>query len=56
MTNPKLHAQYAKAREADGSYREAVAAYEMAKDWLSVVRINLDHLRNPEAAVSIVKV
>lgn len=55
VANPKLHLQYAKAREADGSYREAAAAYEAAKDWLAVVRINLDHLRNPEAAVAIVK-
>jgi hypothetical protein len=56
VTTAKLHAQYAKAREADGSYREAAAAYLEAKDYLAVVRINLDHLRNPDAAVEIVKV
>lgn len=55
VTNAKLHLQYAKAREADGSYREAVQAYENAKDYLSVVRIHLDHLRNPDPAVKIVK-
>jgi hypothetical protein len=33
-----------------------VQAYEEAKDYLSVVRINLDHLRNPDAAVKVVKV
>ena len=56
MSNPKLHLQYAKAREADGSYREAAAAYENGRDYLAVVRINLEHLRNPDAAVKIVKV
>lgn len=55
VTTPKLHAQYAKAREADGSYKEAAAAYESARDYLSVIRLNLDHLRNPDEAVRIVK-
>lgn len=55
ITSPKLHAQYAKAREADGSYLEAAQAYELAKDYLSVIRINLDHLRNPDEAVRVVK-
>jgi WD repeat-containing protein 19 len=55
ITTPRLHAQYAKAREADGSYKEAVAAYEAANDHLSVIRLNLDHLRNPDEAVRIVK-
>ncbi|XP_073252735.1 WD repeat-containing protein 19-like [Porites lutea] len=55
VTSPKLHAQYAKAKEADGKYKEAAAAYEAAKDYDSVIRINLDHLQNPEEAVRIVK-
>ena len=38
MTNTKLHAQYAKAKEADGKYREAAVAYESAKDFDSVIR------------------
>ncbi|EDO29788.1 predicted protein, partial [Nematostella vectensis] len=55
VTSPKLHAQYAKAREADGKYREAAKAYEAAKDYDNVIRINLDFLQNPEEAVRIVK-
>lgn len=55
VTSPKLHAQYAKAKEADGKYKEAAIAYEAAKDYDSVIRINLDHLQNPEEAVRIVK-
>lgn len=35
---PRLQLQYAKAREADGAYKEAVIAYEAARDWDSVVR------------------
>ncbi|OON19731.1 hypothetical protein X801_04402 [Opisthorchis viverrini] len=35
---PRLQLQYAKAREADGAYKEAVVAYEAAHDWDSVAR------------------
>lgn len=38
VSSPRLHAQYAKAREADGHYREAARAYEAAKDFDSAVR------------------
>ncbi|BFZ14509.1 hypothetical protein BsWGS_17548 [Bradybaena similaris] len=55
ITSPKIHAQYAKAKEADGRYREAAEAYRMAKEWDNVIRINLDHLQNPEEAVKIVQ-
>ncbi|GFN82173.1 WD repeat-containing protein 19-like [Plakobranchus ocellatus] len=55
ITSPKIHAQYAKAKEADGRYKEAADAYKMAKEWDNVIRINLDHLQNPEEAVTIVR-
>ncbi|XP_022361796.1 WD repeat-containing protein 19 isoform X2 [Enhydra lutris kenyoni] len=55
VSSPKIHLQYAKAKEADGRYKEAVVAYENAKQWNSVIRIYLDHLNNPEEAVSIVR-
>ncbi|KAF3825268.1 hypothetical protein GH733_005902 [Mirounga leonina] len=55
VSSPKIHLQYAKAKEADGRYKEAVVAYENAKQWNSVIRIYLDHLSNPEKAVSIVR-
>ncbi|XP_043827945.1 WD repeat-containing protein 19 isoform X1 [Dromiciops gliroides] len=55
VSSPKIHLQYAKAKEADGRYKEAVIAYENAKQWNSVIRIYLDHLNNPEKAVRIVR-
>ena len=36
-------------------YKEAVVAYENAKQWNSVICIYLDHLNNPEKAVNIVR-
>ncbi|KAK6172308.1 hypothetical protein SNE40_015995 [Patella caerulea] len=55
ITSPKIHAQYAKAKEADGRYKDAAEAYKLAKEWDNVIRINLDHLQNPEEAVKIVR-
>ncbi|XP_036187344.1 WD repeat-containing protein 19 isoform X1 [Myotis myotis] len=55
VSSPKIYLQYAKAKEADGRYKEAVVAYENAKQWNSVIRIYLDHLNNPEKAVSVVR-
>ncbi|XP_072170705.1 WD repeat-containing protein 19-like [Diadema setosum] len=55
VTSPKIHTQYAKAKEADGKYKDAALAYQNAKDWDNVIRIQLDFLRNPEEAVRIVK-
>lgn len=55
ITSPKIHIQYAKAKEADGRYKEAADAYRSAKDWDNVIRINLDYLQNPEEAVKIVR-
>lgn len=55
VTAPKIHSQYARAKEAEGRYKEAAQAYANAKDWDAVIRINLDHLQNPEEAVRIVR-
>lgn len=55
ITSPKLLIQYAKAKELDGKYKDAAAAYKRGKDYENVIRINLDHLQDPEAAVLIVK-
>ncbi len=55
VTSQKIHGQYARAKEAEGRYKEAAMAYTSAKDWDSVIRINLDHLQNPEEAVRIVR-
>ncbi|XP_016278762.1 WD repeat-containing protein 19-like isoform X1 [Monodelphis domestica] len=55
VSSPKVHLQYAKSKEADGRYKEAVVAYRNAKQWDNVIRIYLDHLGNPEKAVSVVR-
>ncbi|XP_071315895.1 WD repeat-containing protein 19-like isoform X2 [Trachinotus anak] len=55
VSSPRIHLQYAKAKEADGKYKDAVQAYERAKDWNNVVRVLLDHLNNPEDAVRVVR-
>ncbi|XP_076468006.1 WD repeat-containing protein 19-like [Babylonia areolata] len=55
ITSPKIHSQYAKAKEADGRYKEAVVAYKSAKEWDNVIRLYLDFLNNPEEAVKVVQ-
>lgn len=55
VTAPKLHAQFARTREAAGEYSAAVASYEIAMDLDSVVRVYLTHLKNPEKAFAVVR-
>ena len=55
VASPKIHSQFAKAKELEGRYKDAAMAYGKAKDWDNVIRINLDHLQNPEEAVQIVR-
>ena len=55
ISSPKIQLQFAKAKEMDGKYKEAVAAYEAARDFDSAVRLFLDKLNDPENAVRIVK-
>ena len=38
VSSGRLHAQYAKAREADGHFSEAAKAYEAARDHDSAAR------------------
>ena len=38
VASPKIHQQYARAKEAEGRYKEAAQAYASAKDWDSVIR------------------
>ena len=38
VTTPKIHSQYARAREAEGRFKDAVVAYENAKEWDNVIR------------------
>nr|CAH7760831.1 unnamed protein product [Callosobruchus chinensis] len=55
VNSSKIHLQYAKAKESEKKYTEAVAAYEKAKDFDSVIRLHLEHLNNPEIAVELVQ-
>ncbi|CAB1443249.1 unnamed protein product [Pleuronectes platessa] len=54
VSSSKIHLQHAKAKEADGKYKDAAQAYESLKDWHNVIRVLLDHLNNPEDAELIV--
>lgn len=47
VSSPKINVQYAKAKESEGKYEEAAKAYEAAKDYENIIRINLQHLNNP---------
>merc|ERR1719197_1487164 len=55
ITTPKLHMQYAKAKESRGAYREALVAYERARDLDSVVRLYLQFLGEPQKAFQLVR-
>ncbi|XP_051161969.1 WD repeat-containing protein 19 [Leptopilina boulardi] len=55
ISSPKINIQYAKAKEAEGKYEEASRAYETAKDFDNIIRINLEHLNNPGRSVEIVQ-
>ncbi|CAK9825837.1 WD repeat-containing protein 19 [Anthophora retusa] len=55
ISSAKINIQYAKAKEAEGKYEEAAKAYETAKDYENIIRINLDHLNNPARSVEVVQ-
>ena len=53
ITSPAILVLVAKAKEAEKNYREAEKAYEKANDYENIIRLNLDHLDNPERAKNI---
>ncbi|KAK4886815.1 hypothetical protein RN001_003086 [Aquatica leii] len=55
ISSNKIHLQYAKAKESEGRYDEACKAYYVAKDYDSVIRLQLDYLNSPETAVELVQ-
>ncbi|KAJ8943661.1 hypothetical protein NQ318_005663 [Aromia moschata] len=55
VNSNKIQLQYAKAKESEKRYEEAVLAYQKAKDYDSVIRLHLEHLNNPEIAVELVQ-
>jgi len=54
VKSTKLHAAYAKAKENDGHFEEAIRSYRVAGDLDACVRIYLDHLCDPHSASEIV--
>ena len=54
VTSLKLYAVHAKAKEAEGKYREAIKSFHMAHDLENVIRIYLEHLSDPHSASEIV--
>lgn len=55
IASPKLHIQFAKAKEAEGKYADAANAYEAAGDYDNVVRLCLDRINNPQKAYTLVR-
>jgi len=55
IASPKLHSEYAKAKESEQAYQEAASAYEKANDLDSVVRLLLSQLNQPARAMGIVR-
>lgn len=53
ITSPSILVMVAKAKEAEKNYREAEKAYEKANDFENIIRLNLEHLDNPERAKTI---
>ena len=53
ITSPAILVLVAKAKEAEKNYREAEKAYEKANDYENIIRLNLDHLDNPDRAKQI---
>ena len=49
-TSPSILIMVAKAKEQEKNYKEAEAAFERANDWENIIRLNLNHLNNPEKA------
>lgn len=51
ISSAKINIQYAKAKESEGKYEEAAKAYETAKDYDNIIRINLEYLNNPGKSI-----
>lgn len=54
VTSLKMHAVYAKAKENEGKYLEAIQSYMNAGEKDNAVRLYLDFLSDPHSAAEIV--
>ncbi|KOB78955.1 putative WD repeat domain 19, partial [Operophtera brumata] len=55
INSPSIHIQYAKAKEAEGRYHDALKSYMKAQDYESAIRLNLDKLEDIDEAVNLVQ-
>ncbi|KZS07049.1 Outer segment 6 [Daphnia magna] len=55
VTQPKVHIAYAKAKESQGQYKEALNSYELAGDFESAILLCLNQLHSPQDAVRIAR-
>jgi len=55
VSTPKLHLQFARAREMEKDYRTAAQGYEKGNDLDSVIRLSLNHLGQPDKAFALVR-
>lgn len=55
INSPSIHLQYAKAKEAEGRYSDALKSYLKAQDFESAIRLNLDKLDDIDEAVNLVQ-
>ncbi|XP_022643860.1 WD repeat-containing protein 19-like [Varroa destructor] len=55
VTSNAILLQYAKFKESEGSYKEALEAYEKAKDYDSIIRVELRHGNNLDRAAKLAR-
>ncbi|XP_052751599.1 WD repeat-containing protein 19 isoform X2 [Galleria mellonella] len=55
INSPSIHIQYAKAKEAEGRYSDALKSYLRAQDYESAIRLNLEKLDDIDEAVALVQ-
>lgn len=55
INSPSIHIQYAKAKEAEGRYSDALKSYLKAQDYESAIRLNLEKLDDIDEAVNLVQ-
>lgn len=55
IKSPRIHLQYAKAKEAEGHYEDAAQGYLRGGDYDNLCRVYISHLRKIDEAVAIVR-
>ncbi|XP_068627634.1 WD repeat-containing protein 19 [Battus philenor] len=55
INSPSIHLQYARAKEAEGRYSDALKSYLKSQDYEAAIRINLEKLDDIDEAVNLVQ-